>query len=47
MSRFLIVAVFIGLLTATAWFTVGQRIWSVRRQLVQRADAALREDGDA
>jgi len=37
----------IGLLTATAWFTVGQRIWSVRRQLVQRADAALREDGDA
>ena len=37
----------IGLLAATAWFTVGQRIWSVRRQLVQRADAALREDGDA
>ena len=37
----------IGLLTGTAWFTVGQRIWSVRRQLVQRADAALREDGDA
>jgi phosphatidylinositol phosphate synthase len=37
----------IGLLAATAWFTVGQRIWSVRRQLAERADAALREDGDA
>jgi phosphatidylglycerophosphate synthase len=37
----------IGLLTATAWFTVGQRVWSVRRQLRQRADAALGEDADA
>jgi CDP-diacylglycerol--glycerol-3-phosphate 3-phosphatidyltransferase len=27
----------IGLLTATAWFTVGQRVWSVRKQL--RANA--------
>jgi CDP-diacylglycerol--glycerol-3-phosphate 3-phosphatidyltransferase len=26
----------IGLLTATAWFTVGQRVWSVRRQLQAR-----------
>jgi phosphatidylglycerophosphate synthase len=26
----------IGLLTATAWFTVGQRVWSVRRQLRER-----------
>jgi phosphatidylglycerophosphate synthase len=26
----------IGLLTATAWFTVGQRVWSVRRQLRSR-----------
>jgi phosphatidylglycerophosphate synthase len=31
----------IGLLTATAWFTVGQRVWSVRSQLRQRADTAL------
>jgi CDP-diacylglycerol--glycerol-3-phosphate 3-phosphatidyltransferase len=37
----------IGLLAATAWFTVGQRVWSVRRQLRQRADAALGEDADA
>jgi phosphatidylglycerophosphate synthase len=38
----------IGFLTATAWFTVGQRVWSVRRQLLaQRADAAVREDADA
>ena len=37
----------IGFLTATAWFTVGQRVWSVRRQLRQRADAAVREDADA
>jgi CDP-diacylglycerol---glycerol-3-phosphate 3-phosphatidyltransferase len=36
----------IGLLTATAWFTVGQRVWSVRSQLRQRADAALGEDAD-
>jgi len=27
----------IGLLAATAWFTVGQRVWSVRRQLRDRA----------
>jgi CDP-diacylglycerol---glycerol-3-phosphate 3-phosphatidyltransferase len=37
----------IGFLALTAWFTVGQRVWSVRRQLAQRADAALREDADA
>jgi CDP-diacylglycerol--glycerol-3-phosphate 3-phosphatidyltransferase len=37
----------IGLLAATAWFTVGQRVWSVRRQLAQRGDAALGEDRDA
>jgi CDP-diacylglycerol--glycerol-3-phosphate 3-phosphatidyltransferase len=37
----------IGLLTATAWFTVGQRVRSVRSQLRQRADAALGEDADA
>jgi hypothetical protein len=27
----------IYLLTVTAWFTVGQRIWSVRSQLRMRA----------
>jgi CDP-diacylglycerol--glycerol-3-phosphate 3-phosphatidyltransferase len=27
----------IGLLTATAWFTVGQRVWSVRSQLRARS----------
>jgi len=37
----------IGLLAATAWFTVGQRVWAVRRQLEQRADAAVTEDADA
>jgi CDP-diacylglycerol--glycerol-3-phosphate 3-phosphatidyltransferase len=37
----------IGLLAATAWFTVGQRIWSVRRQLRQRAEASVREQPDA
>ncbi|HEV3402789.1 MAG TPA: hypothetical protein VG073_00800, partial [Gaiellaceae bacterium] len=37
----------IGLLAATAWFTVGQRVWAVRRQLQQRADAAGAEDADA
>ena len=37
----------IGLLAATAWFTVGQRVWSVRRQLRQRANEAVREDRDA
>jgi phosphatidylinositol phosphate synthase len=26
----------IGLLTLTAWFTVGQRVWSVRKQLRER-----------
>jgi CDP-diacylglycerol--glycerol-3-phosphate 3-phosphatidyltransferase len=36
----------IGFLAVTAWFTVGQRVWSVRRQLRQRADAAVREDAD-
>jgi phosphatidylglycerophosphate synthase len=36
----------IGLLAATAWFTVGQRVWSVRRQLRQAADAALGEHAD-
>ena len=37
----------IGFLTVTAWFTVGQRVWSVRSQLRQRADPAVREDTDA
>ena len=37
----------IGFLTVTAWFTVGQRVWSVRRQLRQRTDAAVGEDADA
>ena len=37
----------IGLLATTAWFTVGQRIWSVRRQLAQRTDERLGEDADA
>ncbi len=29
----------IGLLAVTAWFTVGQRVWSVRRQLRDRTSA--------
>ena len=37
----------IGFLTVTAWFTVGQRVWSVRSQLRQRADPAVGEDADA
>ena len=37
----------IALLTATAWFTVGQRVWSVRRQLRQRTGDGLGEDPHA
>jgi CDP-diacylglycerol--glycerol-3-phosphate 3-phosphatidyltransferase len=37
----------IGLLAATAWFTVGQRVWSVRQQLRKRADVPVREQPDA
>jgi CDP-diacylglycerol--glycerol-3-phosphate 3-phosphatidyltransferase len=37
----------IGLLAATAWFTVGQRVLSVRQQLRQRADVPVREQPDA
>ena len=36
----------IGLLAATAWFTVGQRVWSVRRQLARRSNPAVGEDPD-
>ena len=32
----------IGLLAATAWFTVGQRVWSVRRQLRDRASTTAK-----
>jgi CDP-diacylglycerol--glycerol-3-phosphate 3-phosphatidyltransferase len=37
----------IGLLAATAWFTVGQRIWSVRAQLVVRDQRGAEDDADA
>jgi len=36
----------IGLLAATAWFTVGQRVWSVRRQLARRSNPGVGEDAD-